>query len=677
MAFETAIFTDVTADEAVDGYDGFNFQSVSPGVDGTDMRNIREGMLHVVSPHWPLSAEATDHPPTAAFSTRDGRFYLSKGVSTGNTASGRSGNQLTQAIVTTDVGDLSPYVPAQVLGARNWSLQKAENKTSDTWSPPLDIDPALDAAALIEWVQEDEWRRSVLPTYLTMLRSAVATDGGKAVIVCSDIDEFTKWAALGTVLLEREAAMGTEFRAFVSDPFRTQGTIMGVHPDLSGSSLSGAQVLDAVQHSTSPIEVSPEAETIAGWVLELDPYDALEVVALATRWFAPLGAAGAKAAAEMVSGVTDVTVGRSEWEIGVAAVQALSAAGLKEDLDMYFDELIASVSTYKLEGAADFQRSGEAAGAASAANSNELAAALVETAVEQLLSTPEHASSWATSLLGSGGNDVLAQVDAPVEQVIELVNVAPVQAVLPLLSLLSRASSTPSSADVEPALKLVVRHQLADPGSLEDPGPGWLGEERVRADLRTGLIKALTVSGGPERADLYHQFREGAWDFLKPPATETGDEAVILRAHLVAAELGRAERHDRQRLLEDVATDMRPGTEVLALAGTDPVDDNGLWVGWIQKVGASPAMRAQVLEGLAGATAGDPMQARAADVEPWVALNEAVAEAHPADLEVAERLAAGRAYLEAIPSALGRSRARLGAMFGRGGRKSAEQGEES
>jgi hypothetical protein len=49
VPFEVAVYTDVVAADAVDGVDGFNFQAVSPGVDGGALVQIRERLLHRVA----------------------------------------------------------------------------------------------------------------------------------------------------------------------------------------------------------------------------------------------------------------------------------------------------------------------------------------------------------------------------------------------------------------------------------------------------------------------------------------------------------------------------------------------------------------------------------------------------------------------------------------------------
>lgn len=67
----------------------------------------------------------------------DGRSYLARGKSTGTTNSGRPGNQLTQAIVSSEPDDFIPYRPAQLYGAVNWTLVKAPTQEAVEWVTPI------------------------------------------------------------------------------------------------------------------------------------------------------------------------------------------------------------------------------------------------------------------------------------------------------------------------------------------------------------------------------------------------------------------------------------------------------------------------------------------------------------------------------------------------------------
>ena len=61
---DVAVYSDTTADESVDGVQGFNFRALSAGITPEDRRRIREELLHRVHPTWNHDHDELDHPPT-------------------------------------------------------------------------------------------------------------------------------------------------------------------------------------------------------------------------------------------------------------------------------------------------------------------------------------------------------------------------------------------------------------------------------------------------------------------------------------------------------------------------------------------------------------------------------------------------------------------------------------
>ena len=112
--FDVAIYTDTRANEAIDGIDGFNFQAISEGITAQDRQVIRSNMLHRVVVGWNVEHDPLDHPASFAYYGHSGRYYLSRGISTGVTNNGRPGNLLTEAIVTSDPDDFGMMRPAQL-----------------------------------------------------------------------------------------------------------------------------------------------------------------------------------------------------------------------------------------------------------------------------------------------------------------------------------------------------------------------------------------------------------------------------------------------------------------------------------------------------------------------------------------------------------------------------------
>ena len=139
--FDVALYTDTRANEAIDGIDGFNFQAISEGMNAQDRQVIRDTMLHRVVVGWNADHDPLEHPPSFAYCEHAGRYYLSRGISTGLTNNGRPGNLLTQAIATCDPDDFGMMRPAQLFGALNWCLEKAPGQMIDRWPSPLAIAP--------------------------------------------------------------------------------------------------------------------------------------------------------------------------------------------------------------------------------------------------------------------------------------------------------------------------------------------------------------------------------------------------------------------------------------------------------------------------------------------------------------------------------------------------------
>src|SRR5688572_4343321 len=103
--FEVLIYTDCTAEESVNGRTGFQFMAESGGVTPRDEEVVRTGLLHSVPTGVDLD-RPEHHPATCTYREHGDRFYMSRGRSLGKTSTGRPGNQLTQAIVTSSEADL-------------------------------------------------------------------------------------------------------------------------------------------------------------------------------------------------------------------------------------------------------------------------------------------------------------------------------------------------------------------------------------------------------------------------------------------------------------------------------------------------------------------------------------------------------------------------------------------
>ena len=634
MAFQTAIYTDVSRDEAVDGEDGFNFQSISEGVQGKQRQAIREVMLHKISGQWPLDKDERDHPPSFGFAFIEGSWYLSRGLSTGPTNNGRRGNQLTQAIVTDSAEDLEPYRPAQLYAAKNWSLRKAEGKDCPPWFAPLEIDPLFEAEALIEALRSDSWMRDTLPVFLTMIAHATSENSKKVVLVHDDLDTVMRWIATGTLLVSDEVAGKLELRAFVADPFRSRGQLIGTHPDILQGSLEGAHVINILERTVTPIEPSKGSLKIAEWAENLDTFDTLEAVEIAQRWLPAIGEELAFAGAEMVTGIRAELSNRESWMRGVQVMEALASAGLVDDLEMYMDELADSVSTYQLKGEADFLQAARSARFTMSERLEPLTEAILLPTLSSLAEDSElqWVKVWAEEL--SGGDDWRWPPTHEPEQftlpLTELMNRSQDDALPALLRLARPLAPHVSERDVRPALERGVEYAFKHPEIASRDLQHWYGAERIES----GLLRSI-VAGASHRDQricdrVHRQLLQGTWDFLdQSRKVEIGNAALAFSRWLHAAQVARVPIEQRGAVISSTTRILGPDTWTLALQSMVLPTHCEALVEWVKKVGLSAPLEAHIAANLDPLRRQEPGSVRRRDAQPWEPLISALVVADP------------------------------------------------
>ncbi|CUR58045.1 conserved hypothetical protein [metagenome] len=599
MAFDVATYTDVVASEAIDGVDGFNFQSVSPGVTGVDQQKIRQSLLHRVVPSWALEHPPLVHPATCAYVVQDGRFYLSRGKSTGDTNSGRPGNQITQAIITSDPDDFVPYLPAQLYGAVDWTLEKAPASASDTWVTPLEIRPEFEVAALEALVTSDDWAASVLPHYLTMIDAAVGAEPKKLVLIHDDLDVVMQWIALGTLFVDADAARVLQFRALVDDPWRADAVLVGVSPDFGRSELSAANVLDLTQQSLPNIEPSASARVRAAWLLEQGADDALNAIEIARRWEPILGADLANDAARVVGLPEAVTLGQSAWQASMASTEQLAVAGLRDDLALYAEELCDATSGYGPTITEEFALAGRAIRRAHDLEVDELASGMIVPTLEALTAAPTNIEAFARELSGSAVPVRWESTESRVAAsafVGELLDSAPAAA----LSDLFTATRVVGVPVAEPTLSTAVQ-RLATAWA-DDPSLGrtswqhWLAGQAVLATAVQRLVESLRCGDDASLAALLR----GDWDFIVPHTDDSN-----LHGWLNAAKLARISVDDRD---EQVGLTTRIPAEAwrVVLAGSSVPKHARLWTTWIIYHGFPEEMAATLKAAIRDALASEP-----------------------------------------------------------------------
>lgn len=341
---DVAVYSDTTAEESVDGVEGFNFRALSAGITPEDRRRIREELLHRVHPTWAHDHDELDHPPTCALLRRDGRTYLARGRSTGLTLSGRQGNLVTQVLVADDGDAFGKYHPAQLYAASEWTLEATPSGDLDPWPAPTSVRADFEADALEAMLRDDPWAVRVLPHYLTMLDAAAREAPQRLVLVHRDLDVVMRWIAAGALLLEPERAANLTFRALVDDPLRTDAAIVGLSPEFELEPVVGANVIDLERRTTSDIEPSTGSRARVAAFLDGAHAGGRPAFDLAARWEPTVGAELAARAASALHGAIPAS---EPWRLAVELVDALDSAGARNELVAPAQPVLAAIHTWQ------------------------------------------------------------------------------------------------------------------------------------------------------------------------------------------------------------------------------------------------------------------------------------------------------------------------------------------
>lgn len=667
MVFESAVYTDVTSDESVDRLDGFGFQAVSEGIDGADRAVVVSDLLHVKSRSWPFDRDETEHPPTAVYLRGERGFYFSRGIATGKTNSGRDGNQLTQAVVTRDEDDIHPYRPAQICAAKNWKLEKESSLRSEKWFAPLEIDEAFENEALVTMLREDAWAAATLPTYLSMLHAALDSSSTKVIVIHDDLELVLKWFAVGTLLLPPEDALLLGCRAFATDPFRTTAQLVGVHPDLVTESLYGAHVIDLTAHTASEVPITPEAARIAAWVNEHDAFDAIEAAALGGRWMKATDAEVGGNGVEMVLGLRTVEPGRDEWEIGVSLIEGLGKAGLRDDLELYFDEFSDSIASYGIRSADDATRAARAARYAADTDVTGLAEAVLVPSLEALAADPSTASAWASELDASGGWRTLhlSEPDRIADLFAEVILGTAANALPQLLHLAAPLAEHLPPGRLNPAIGRAASYLLEDPRQVSRNITSWYAGERIIQHLRRTLLGELadhTLS----HARLARELGDGAWDAIIDDDSPDSDARALAQWREAARiALKPADKRDQaiEDSLEKADSDpslprLQPECWNIAIGSEeDPeLEDPRLLALWVRRVGLDDTLREECIWLLAPVLQRGSKTAKTRDIKGWLELAKVLVAADPGAQDHLEAEARLNEILREIPSAKNRAK---------------------
>lgn len=620
MSFNIAIYTDVSADESVDGNSGFGFQAVSEDIDGGDRSFIMQNMLHVVSPAWPVDADALAHPPTVVYQPGQGRYYFSKGKSTGATLSGRRGNQLSQVAVTNSSDDIIPYVPTQLFVADKWRVGKAASSRIDPWFVPVEIDGDYESEALLDWVNQEPTRIEILRRLVSGLDDRVSR---KTILLTDSLEDVFRWFSLGTLLLGTAQALEVGLRAFVENPFQTSADLVAVHPDLGSQSLEGAHVIDLMGgRQNSEVAITESARVVTAWVEQLDGFDALEAIELYRRWAPSLGDEGAREAVDLVLGFGGGDTGRMSWSVGISVIRGLADSGLGSEIELYLDEISAAMSNHTPASERELVEAASATVFASALDVDGLLDILIRETINGLAESPKFAGSWARELNrnGSWNWDHITDTDRLLRQLTMILSDVSDEDLDVLLILLnglpgSVPAGEPSYALTD-AITRAVNHELNNPGAAGEHIYDWIEGRSARSTLRVLLTKEFDREATRPGLRL-KELLSGAWDYLGSESYDLGFENSSFNRWLHAAKVARLIPAERAAGVQEHAEylDQSHGPFIFSRA-TLPEHMN-LYEMWIRTVGANPTQVAQICGDLQGFLNRGTEKAKRKDIDSW------------------------------------------------------------
>lgn len=512
MAFEVSVFTDVASTDSVDGSSGFRFQALSADFPAQAAQWITSFGLHEVDTAW--SADPSSQPPTCAYVVADGLRMLSRGSSTGQTLSGRAGNQLTETITTTDPDDFVPYRPAQLFGATNWRLSRAEGNTTPAWVTPLSVRPEFEPDELREWLLADEWAPEVLPAFVELFLAAVR-NSSTLVIVGRDIDVVMRWISIGSLLAGPDV-LDLEFRALVRFTGRERGRVIGVSPEFGEPNLAHVTWIDLERREISSEDAGDEASVLARWFVDHDPLDSLEAINLFHRWRAGMPLTDAVDAVAVVLLDGDGLDAARTWRAASAMVASTDDVLPTEDLEIHMDGLLDAVIDYKPTTVEEMAIAGAALRRAQQRRMGPASNVYALQLIHMLSSAPSLGAAWCEAV-GQGLPPLMWEDSADGAAAGDLVMSA-----LPaltdddlpaVLSALGPFGLVADARGVHALIDRAVEVLVDDPTRAAGTPDNWWCGELIAEDLRAEVTAALRAR------DPRHTERliAGHWDFLASP----------------------------------------------------------------------------------------------------------------------------------------------------------------
>lgn len=281
--FDRLLYTDCLPGAGRGAGGGFQVQAQSPGVDAAQSKLAVGWLLYEVQIPWLNQRLPVEEFPLGfahaggdGYGTAQGR-YIGK-----EAAGGRSGNHLTDCLLTRNPDLYGPVRPAQLWQSGLWRAEAWGGKDC----PRFDVaglEPGpLTVDAVADWARSVPERGAVLARLLSTLEDP---DGKRIVIVADDPREAMTWIAAATLLLSSRAALGISFKVFSSAPLDSQHRVVAapaaLFPKIAPGLLSQCFVLDARTDTADQAQTSERAAFFAGhFTADGDPYDVVDAVEL-------------------------------------------------------------------------------------------------------------------------------------------------------------------------------------------------------------------------------------------------------------------------------------------------------------------------------------------------------------------------------------------------------------
>jgi|GEM_PF-4472934 len=522
--FDVLVYTDATERESLNGLSGFRFIAKSAGATSRDEEVVRTRLQHIVPDDRLRAEDWQSHPHSCGYVSEGGRMYLARGASIGAALDGRPGNQLTQAIMSSDPYDVLPLRPAQLYSTPGWSIERPTGQKLSAWTSPLEISPEFDIPALHELVANNEWARTALPALLTMIEQTQGDLRVRLLIRHPDQCLVMRWIALLSRFLDAQAALGLEFRVYAKEPLRVNAHVVGVHPALSPEltvqrASGDVNLVDLENSSHTAITPTDSAQRHARWFLAGDPYEALDAVEVSRRWSRTMAPELAACAAELACLASNrSTVTSNDLLASVDALYALAMGGHGDELDAYGDALVDVIEGYPPLGCDDLPAIGKTLWALSKAGKTDLAQAVTLFMLEWARAQPDAAAAWAHASVPIGQQFVWpdAGVRARAAALLGAILSNTETQDLPAWFAFAPALDTGvAAADVAEPIGRLAAMWASDP-TLTSSAPTWLHSADVCAALRNRVVGLL------EQGDVaaISSLREGTWDWLGPQPWE-------------------------------------------------------------------------------------------------------------------------------------------------------------